>query len=443
MVTAVLPIRFRPSLTTRMTGTSSRDLRVEANPEVLAVTHCPKTVAGRRMARMGNTTAAAIGSYDRQMQPNNRPRISRQPALLRVGRFFGVPVYFAPSWILIAALFTALYGSVVRDLVTGLSTAGAYLAAFAFAVLLAGCVLLHELGHTAVSLALGKPVRRVVIFVLGGVSELVDQIERARDELLISLAGPVVSALIAGLAAAGAGFAPEHSLVWALLILLAWSNVAVAVFNMLPGLPLDGGRVLRAVTWALSRSQLLGTRVAAWAGRVVAIAMVVGTTFLLRVGWGIGLWVLGLFMAAIVWGGATQALRAAAINDRLATLRVGDLLRPGLLVHADISVAEAVRRTREYGARGIVVTDSADRPQAIVAEARVRELPVERQPWTNISEVARALEPGLLLPDSLEGGALMEALQATPASEYLIMRRDGTLAGILAATDLAAALSTG
>jgi Zn-dependent protease/CBS domain-containing protein len=377
------------------------------------------------------------------MQPDQRRRSPRQPSLLRVGRFFGVPVYFAPSWVLIAGLFTLLYGSVVRDLVTGLSTAGAYLAAFAFAVLLAGCVLLHELGHTAVSLALGTPVRRVVIFVLGGVSELVDQIERARDEFLISIAGPVVSALIAALAAAGASFAATHSLAWALLVLLAWSNVAVAVFNMLPGLPFDGGRVLRSLTWAVSRSQLRGTQVAAWAGRVVAIILVIGTTALLRVGWGLGLWGLGLFMAAIVWSGATQALRSATINDRLATVHLSDLLRPGLLVHADISVAEAVRRTRENGARGIVVTDSADRPQAIVGEARVREVPVERQPWTSISEVSRALEPGLLLSDTLNGGALMEAMQATPASEYLILRRDGSLAGILAATDLAAALSTG
>jgi Zn-dependent protease len=377
------------------------------------------------------------------MHPDQRRRSPRPPSLLLVGRFFGVPVYFAPSWVLIAGLFTLLYGSVVRDLVTGLSTTGAYLAAFAFAVLLAGCVLLHELGHTAVSLALGKPVRRVVIFVLGGVSELVDQIERARDEFLISIAGPLVSGLIAALAAVGASFATTHSLAWALLVLLAWSNVAVAVFNMLPGLPLDGGRVLRSLTWAVSRSQLRGTQVAAWAGRVVAIILVIGTTALLRVGWGIGLWGLGLFMAAIVWGGATQALRSATINDRLAGVHLSDLLRPGLLVHADISVAEAVRRTRENGARGIVVTDSADRPQAIVGEARVREVPVERQPWTSISEVSRALEPGLLLSDTLDGGALMEAMQATPASEYLILRHDGSLAGILAATDLAAALSSG
>ena len=87
-----------------------------------------------------------------------------------------------------------------------------------------------------------------------------------------------------------------------------------------------------------------------------------------------------------------------------------------------------------------MVTDSADRPQAIVAESRVREVPPERQPWTRISEVARALEPGLILSDSLNPGQLLAAVRATPASEYLVLHADGSPAGILAASDLAAAL---
>ncbi len=198
------------------------------------------------------------------------------PALLRVGRFFGVPLYFSASWLLIAVITTALYGSLVRRLVTDISTQAAYLAAFGFAVALALCVLAHELGHTAVSLALGRPVKRVVIFFLGGVSEIEGEIDRARDELLIALAGPVVSGLLAGLAAGAFAFARHGSVAWALLALLTWSNVVVAVFNLLPGLPLDGGRVLRAATWGLSRSAQTGTAVASWGGRVVGLLIAIG-----------------------------------------------------------------------------------------------------------------------------------------------------------------------
>jgi Zn-dependent protease len=351
-----------------------------------------------------------------------------------------VPLYFAPSWVLVATFITILYSSIVRELVDHVSTAESYIAAFAFAVAFALCVLAHELGHTAVSLALGKPVRRVVIFLLGGVSEIEGEMERARDELLIALAGPLVSALLAGLAAAGATFTSDGTLASALLRLLAWSNVVVAVFNLLPGLPLDGGRVLRALTWAISRSWGTGTRVAGWAGRVIAIVLALGSAAFISESWGASTWVLDILLAFFIWTGATQALRSAALADRLGNVRMASLLRPGLLVHSDMSVAEALRRTRESSAGGIVVTDSSDRPQAIVEESRVRAMPPERQPWTTVSEVARALEPGLVLSDSLQPDDLMAAVRATPANEYLVVHPDGSLAGILAASDLAAAL---
>jgi Zn-dependent protease len=359
-----------------------------------------------------------------------------------VGRFFGVPVYFSPSWLIVAALITALYSSIVRSLVDRVATTTSYLAAFGFAVALALCVLAHELGHTAVSLALGKPVSRVVIFFLGGVSEIAGELERARDELLIALAGPVVSALLAGIAGAAFAFTVHGSLAWALLLLLIWSNVIVAAFNLLPGLPLDGGRVLRALTWAVSGSASTGTRVAAWAGRAIAALIVLGSTVILFEGWGAYVWLVDIVMALFIWNGATQSLRATSISDRVDRLELSTLLRPGVLVHGDVSLAEAVRRTRDRSAGGIVITDSADRPQAIVMEARVREVPPERQPWTRVGEVARAIEPGLLLPESLRPAELLAAVRATPASEYLVVHPDGSLAGILAATDLAAMLGS-
>src|SRR5579885_1283211 len=123
--------------------------------------------------------------------------------MLGIGRFFGVPVLFAPSWLVIAGLLTIFYGPVIESAVPSLSSSTAYLLALAFAGLLALCVLAHELGHTGVALLLGLPVRRVVIFLLGGVSEIDRAPERARDEFLIAGAGPLVSVLLAALCAGG------------------------------------------------------------------------------------------------------------------------------------------------------------------------------------------------------------------------------------------------
>jgi Zn-dependent protease len=190
-----------------------------------------------------------------------------------LGRIRGVPIIVTPSWLIVAVLLAALYAPVIDDAVPNMSRTGAYLAAAGFALLFGLCVLAHELGHTAVSLALGHPVRQVVLFALGGVSEMVSEPERARDELLIAGSGPLVSLLLAGGAWLGYEAAPSGALLAALLGLLAWSNLLLAVFNLLPGLPLDGGRLLRAAASGFGARPATATRVAAWSGRVLAVGV--------------------------------------------------------------------------------------------------------------------------------------------------------------------------
>jgi Zn-dependent protease len=360
--------------------------------------------------------------------------------MLRVGRFFGVPIYFAPSWLLIAGLLTVYYAPIISDALPEVSTSSAYLLALAFAIVFALCVLAHELGHTAVSLALGNPVRRVVIFLLGGVSEIERDPERARDEFLVALAGPLVSLALAGAGALGYQYLRHDTMPGVLVALLFWSNLVVAIFNLLPGLPLDGGRLMRSAVWSVSRNRLTGTRVGAWSGRVVAVLVAVSGLIADSSTLGFAAGLFGVALAVYLWFGATQSLRMAETLDRAAHLHLQALLRPGLLVPADVSVAEALRRAWSGNARGLVVVDSADRPQAIVDEARIGSIPPERRPWTQLSTVARPLEPGLVLPVRLGGDDLLAAIRATPAREYLVMNDDGSLAGILATTDLAAAL---
>ncbi|HEY7046348.1 MAG TPA: site-2 protease family protein [Jatrophihabitantaceae bacterium] len=374
---------------------------------------------------------------------SNRPPMNAAGRLLPVGSFRGVPLYFAPSWVLIATLITITYNSIIYDLVDGISRPVSYLFAFVFALLLAVCVLAHELGHTAVSLVLGQPVNRVVIFLLGGVSEIEGEIRRPRDEVLIALAGPLVSLALAGAAWAGFAAAPDATVLSVLLALLMWSNLVVAVFNLLPGLPLDGGRALRAGVWGATHSRLTGTRVAAWSGRVLAVVVAAGSVLINvdGVNWGLGTAVFGLALGAFIWIAATQALRVAEMQQRLPRLSMQRLLRPGLFVHADTPVSEAIRRASEARAGGLVVIDSANQPQAIVDETRIGAVPFDRRPWVPVSDVARPLEPGMVLGVDLTGDALLAALRHTPAHEYLVVHPDGSAAGILSARDLLAELS--
>ncbi|HLY34443.1 MAG TPA: site-2 protease family protein, partial [Jatrophihabitantaceae bacterium] len=218
------------------------------------------------------------------------------------------------------------------------------------------------------------------------------------------------------------------------------SNGVVAVFNLLPGLPLDGGRLLRAVVWRLGHNRLRGTRAAAWTGRVVAVLLGLSALVVDRSNFGVSAGIITIALAAYLWFGATQALRMGEMLERMPQVQLRALLRPGLLIPSDVSVAEALRRVWAGNARGLVVVDGAERPQAIVDEALIGAVPPERRPWTSISTVARPLEPGMILDVDLSGEELLTAVRSTPAHEYLVVDRAGTPAGILSVVDLAAML---
>lgn len=381
-----------------------------------------------------------------------RPAPDRHPAsgawLLRVGSVLGVPIFVTPSWVLVAGFITVSYAGFLREQIPGASHAASYALSLLFATALAVSVLLHEVGHTVVSKVVGLPVRRIVVFLLGGLSEIEGEASRPRDEFAIAVAGPVVSAALAVGCWAASLLPAAESAVAVLLLLLAWSNLVIAVFNVLPGLPLDGGRLVQALIWMMGSSRLTAIRIAAWSGR--GVAMLLGLAVLLSnaiMGGSspadlasVASTVMGFAVVAFLWLGASQALRMAELSARAAGLRVEELLRASLYLPSLTPVSEAVRQTAQSGATGIVVIDGQGRSRAIVDEAQIAQIPTERRPWTSLAEVARELEPGLILPGELSGEQLIDTLRSHPASEYLVVGQDGVARGVVAAVDLARAL---
>lgn len=360
-----------------------------------------------------------------------------------LGHIRDVPIVVSPSWLIVAVLLSALYGPVIDAAVPDMSASSAYLAGIGFAVLFGLCILAHELGHTAVSIALGHPVRRVVLFALGGVSEMEAEPERARDELLIAATGPLVSLVIAGASWLGYQAVPGATLPAALLGLLAWSNLLLAIFNLLPGLPLDGGRLLRAAASGLGARPATATRIAAWSGRVLALGVAAAGLFAERDSGPASASIFTLALAAYLWIAASQSLNYATVLDKLPKVSVRELLRPGMFVPEDLSVSEALRRAWESQARGLVLLNAAAQPTAIVDEALIGAVPPDRRPWTPVSTVARPLEPGLMVPEAIDAAGLLRRMQATPSHEYLVVRPDGSPAGIIATRDFALRLSVG
>jgi Zn-dependent protease len=384
--------------------------------------------------------------------PRHRPpetgQLSSRARLIRLGTVFGVPVFVTPSWLLVVVFVTVSYAGFLKDQVAGLSTSYSYLLALVYALGLAASIVLHEFGHTAVSRLLGLPVLRIVIFLLGGVSEIDGEPRRPRDEFAIAVAGPLVSLLLAGGCWGISRLPEESSAGGVLLILLAWSNLVIAVFNVLPGLPLDGGRLVQAMIWTVSRSRLTGVRIASWSGRVLAallgLAVLFGSSELSqRDGTGIDTFVatvLGFALAGFLWLGAGQTLRSAELGARTSALRLGPLIRTSVYLPARTPVSEAVQAAASWQAAAIVVVDEAGRSRAIAREGDITAIEARRRPWVTLGEVSRPLEPGLILSEDLPGAAVLAAVRATPATEYLVVGRDGVTRGVLAIADLARVL---
>jgi Zn-dependent protease len=348
-----------------------------------------------------------------------------------LGRVLGFPVRLNWSVLLLAALVTLLYGQYAD-----------YLVGFGFVVCLLVSVLLHELGHAVTARRLGVGVRGITLEILGGYTEMDREAPTPRVEVLVALAGPAVSLVLGLVAALGAVLLPAGTPVWQVVFLVALANIIVAFFNVLPGLPLDGGRALRAAVWAIGGDQLRGTLVAARTGQALAVVTAAGAAGLYGSGFfrGFGL-VFMLLVAFTLWQGATASVRLARIRQRVPLVDLDELTRPVFLVASGTPLAEAQRRAAEArpGGAALAVSDSAGRLVALVNARAAAAVPAERRPWVSVDTVARDLSAVRTVPAGLRGSEAVAALQAAPAGEYLVTR-GGEVVGVLHAGDVARAL---
>jgi Zn-dependent protease len=368
-----------------------------------------------------------------QEQPEQRGRGQRQSGFV-VAKPFGIPVHVSPYWFIIAGVFIVIYANELSGSLQGATTR--YLVAAAFVVLLYVSVLIHELSHSVVARGYGLPVRRIVLWPLGGVSEIDREAPTPGREFAIAAAGPALSLVLGGI---GWGLyqVANTGIAGALIRQLVFANIIVGIFNLLPGLPLDGGRMLRAVIWAITKKPGTATLAAAWTGRVLAIGLLAVPFFTGGLAGGdmvSTLWV--IVIAGFMWTGATQSIKATRFRERLPALQARRLARKAISVPASTPLAEAVRRADEAGARAIVVVDHENTPIAIVNETAVTAVPVERRPWIDVGALARTIDPSLVLNADIGGMALLDALRRAPATEYLLTEQSGEVYGVLAARDL-------
>lgn len=240
-----------------------------------------------------------------------RPASTPHRRGLRIRLPGGVPLIVAPSWLLLALFITVLSMPLTRQ-VTGIGHTAAVLAIGAAAALILGLsVLAHEFGHVAAAQHYGIPVREIRLYFVGGASELTRPAGSPGSDAVIAAAGPAVSAALAGVGSIAMVFVPDQSAAWLMVAELAWINVIVAAFNILPASPLDGGRVITAVVWRITGRLSAGMTAAMMGGFVLAAALV-----------GAGIWALfamgrsGLLLAAVLVS-MSAFIAAGAWSDRV------------------------------------------------------------------------------------------------------------------------------
>lgn len=351
---------------------------------------------------------------------------------LRVGRAFGIPIYVHFSWIVIFGLITwtlaaGYFPAHYPDLATASYWAQGLVASLLFFV----SILLHELGHSVVALRAGIGIRSITLFIFGGLAQLEKEPEDGAAELRIAIAGPLVSfALAAGfhLVAAVEGLAPAAAAVARYLALI---NLVLAVFNLVPAFPLDGGRILRAALWShLGKSR--ATRIASRAGSLFAFFLIFLGVFGLLAGAGIAaIWqiLLGWFLKEASHG----AYRGTLLEEQLDGLAVRDAMVGDVAtLPAEIALDEAVREHfLRSGFGGYPVVRGA-RPVGLLCLRDVGRVPPEERARTTAQAAMTPLGEALVIaPDE----PLFDALLRLPAAGGRLLVMDGErLVGLLPQT---------
>jgi Zn-dependent protease len=361
-----------------------------------------------------------------------------------IGRVGGVVVRVHWSVLVIAGLLAwSLSAQVFPVSYPTASTAAVWVAGILAAVVFLLGVLAHELTHAVVARRNGVPVEDITLWLFGGVARLGAEAPSPGAELRIAGSGPLMSLLLGvgfGVAAGVLDVAGIDGVLVGALAWLAGINLLLAVFNVLPGAPLDGGRLLRAALWKWRGDRLWATIAAARAGRVLGLVLI-----------GLGLWELlalssyaGLWLALIGWfvlGVAEAEERQARLTGSLAGVRVRDVMTPDPdTAPAGISVAEFVEgHLLQRQHTSFPLLDAAGRPTGLVTTGRIKTLPRSHWAQTPVSAVASPMSE---VPVAVPGEPLSDLLPRLdgPTGGRALVFDDGRLVGIVSPLDITRAI---
>lgn len=368
-------------------------------------------------------------------------RVRQHPGL-PLGRFLGAPVRLAPSWFVIALVVVFVFSpNVERSIAVG--PPASYVVAALYAVLLLVSVLVHEFAHAAAARALGLPVHEIVADLWGGHTQFADESPTPGRSALVAVVGPLANAVLALLGYLALNVVDE-SVPRLLLVAAVISNALVAALNMAPGLPLDGGRIVESLVWAVTGRRATGTVVAGWCGRVLAVVLVLvlvvrpllagGRPDLFTIVWTAAI-------GAMLWQGASSAIAMGTVRARAARLRLMDVTEPAIALPADTATW---LHLDAQDPRHVVALAPDGRPVGLLeAAARAALLQHEPRPpdGTPLAAVMTVLQPVVVLSVQADGDEVLQALATSPAHVYVVVDPSGQVVAVAGGGRLAQALT--
>jgi len=355
---------------------------------------------------------------------------------IKLVRLFGVELGLHYSWIIIAVLIVFSLGDHFHLTHPGWSSTVVWGISIITGILFFVFLFAHELSHALVAKARGLPIHKITLFALGGMAQIEKEPTRASTEFWMGIVGPITSFVIGvillGIAVAGGWNwhrePPTPGL--AILVWLGYINILLAAFNMIPGFPLDGGRVLRAIIWGITKSADRSTGIAARIGQLVGIGFIIYGIFEFFAGAGFnGLWL--AFIGWFLFNAAGASYMQVTATNALQGVNVGQVMSQDCqAVEGHISLQDFVDHfLLRTGRRCFIVMDNG-RPFGLITPAEVRQVP--RDDWS-VTSVQAAMKPLDRIHSVTPETPVMSAMELMAREDVnqLPVVSDGHLAGIL------------
>ncbi|MBC6432208.1 site-2 protease family protein [Nostoc sp. HG1] len=352
---------------------------------------------------------------------------------IRVGNLFGIPFYIHPSWFLVLGLVTWSYSSGLAAQFPQLSAGLALLLGLMTALMLFASVVAHELGHSFVAIRQGIDVKSITLFIFGGLASLEKESKTPGEAFWVAIAGPLVSLLLCGIVTAIGITTAASGPLAAILGVLASVNLALALFNLIPGLPLDGGNILKAIVWKITGNPYKGVTFASRVGQIFGwVAILSGVLPLVLFGSAANFW--NLLIGFFLLQNAGNSAQFARVQEKLTGLTAEDA------VTHDSPIVSANLTLREFADERVIsgqnwhrflVTDDDGQLVGAIAIDNLRTIPTALWSETQVKEVMRPITESTTVQSDQPLLEVMQLLEQQKLSVLPVIRKNGVLVGIL------------